>query len=130
MGVVSRKQWTVLIVAFLAVCLFFFYDMLFPRVQIVVFSDTAAADMDAVFREVDEDVSIRPERDGEAEEWEVGVRPTYLVLGYGFGPELKRVYRAKDRHWFQLHRTDDRDALIRYLRRDWNLLIWRWWLRG
>jgi len=129
MGVVTRKQWAVLLVGLLATCLFFFYDMLFPRVQILVFSDTPVADMEAVLREIDEDVSIRQGRADEAVTWEVDMHPTYLVLGYGFSAELKRVYRTKDRHWFQLHRSEDRDALIRYLRRDWSLMFWRMWLR-
>ena len=128
MGVVSRKQWVGLIVTFSAVCLFFFFDMLFPRVQIVVFSDTAAADMEAVLREVDEDVPIRQGRANETEQWEVDERPTYLVLGYGYGDDLGYGRKKWTKRWFELHRTEDIDALIRHLRLDWNLMIWRWWL--
>jgi len=126
--VVTVKQWVGLTLVFLVVMFFFLFDMLFPRVQIVIFSDTADADMLAVLREVDDDVTIRQGRGEEAADWEVNERPTYLVLGYGHGDRLTFHKSRYAKDWFLLHRSDDVGELIRYLNRDWNLMFWRWWL--
>lgn len=130
MVVVTWKQWAFLSVSFLSAMVILLYDMIFPKVQIVLFSDQAEVDMLSVLKAVDEEVTIRPGRPAEEEAWGVYRRPTYLVLAYGYGDLLVHRKSYYDRDWFLLHRTEEVDELIRYLRRDWNLTFWRWWLAG
>ncbi|TLS49812.1 hypothetical protein FE782_22660 [Paenibacillus antri] len=128
--VVTWKQWAFLIVSFFSAMFILLYDMIFPQVQIVVFSDQAEVVMLSVLEAVDEEATIRPGRAVEEEAWEVYRRPTYLVLAYGYGDLFVHRRYEYDKDWFLLHRTEDAGELIHYLKRNWNLMFWRWWLAG